>query len=80
MRIRATVAAVSGAIVPSALAVPAAPADEGRSWTLEPGFTAVQPKSGDQGRQAFGATAKAVTYKGYTQQPVKLQFAKKGVK
>ncbi|WP_433401811.1 DUF5707 domain-containing protein [Streptomyces sp. CA-146814] len=59
MRIRATVAAVSGAIVLSALAVPAAQADDGRSWTLEPGFTAVQPKVGEKSKQAFGATAKA---------------------
>ncbi|MEW1630125.1 DUF5707 domain-containing protein [Streptomyces sp. NPDC089173] len=59
MRIRATVAAVSGAIVLSALAVPAAQADEGRSWTLQPGFQAVQPKAGDTSKQAFGATAKA---------------------
>ncbi|MBT2429053.1 calcium-binding protein [Streptomyces sp. CB00316] len=58
MRIRATVAAVSGAIVLSALAVPAAQADEGRSWTLQPGFKAVQPKVGDTSKQAFGATAK----------------------
>ncbi|GGZ17454.1 DUF5707 domain-containing protein [Streptomyces nitrosporeus] len=33
MRIRATVAAVSGALALSALAVPAAQADDGRSWT-----------------------------------------------
>ncbi|WP_326704314.1 DUF5707 domain-containing protein [Streptomyces cyaneofuscatus] len=63
MRIRATVAAVSGAIVLSALAVPAAQADEGRSWTPEPGFTSVQPKLGDKTKQGFGATAKAAAPK-----------------
>lgn len=63
MRIRATVAAVSGAIVLSALAVPTAQADEGRSWTPEPGFTAVQPKTGDKSKQTFGATAKAAAPK-----------------
>ncbi|MEU2457652.1 DUF5707 domain-containing protein [Streptomyces sp. NPDC012473] len=40
MRIRATVAAVSGALALSALAVPAAQADDGRSWTPDFGFTA----------------------------------------
>ncbi|CAM5534624.1 Calcium-binding protein OS=Streptomyces cyaneofuscatus OX=66883 GN=G3I52_20125 PE=4 SV=1 [Streptomyces cyaneofuscatus] len=59
MRIRATVAAVSGAVEPFPPSLSAAQADEGRSWTLEPGFSAVQPNSGDKGRQAFGATAKA---------------------
>ncbi|XMN04643.1 DUF5707 domain-containing protein [Streptomyces griseobrunneus] len=63
MRIRATVAAVSGAIVLSALAVPAAQADEGRNWTPEPGFTAVQPKPGTKSKEALGATAKAAAPK-----------------
>ncbi|MFD3880693.1 DUF5707 domain-containing protein [Streptomyces microflavus] len=63
MRIRATVAAVSGAIVLSALAVPAAQADDGRSRTPEPGFTAVQPKPGAKSKGAFGATAKAAAPK-----------------
>ncbi|MFJ4917591.1 DUF5707 domain-containing protein [Streptomyces sp. NPDC088726] len=62
MRIRTTVAAVSGAIVLSALAVPAAQADEGRSWNPEPGFTAVQPKLA-KSKQAFGATAKVAAPK-----------------
>ncbi|WP_433401813.1 calcium-binding protein [Streptomyces sp. CA-146814] len=57
MRIRATVAGVSGAIVLSALAVPAAQADDGRSWTLEPGFKAVLPTVGDTSKQASDETA-----------------------
>ncbi|MFI1226167.1 MULTISPECIES: calcium-binding protein [unclassified Streptomyces] len=63
MRIRATVAAVSGAIALSAIAVPAAQADDGRSWTLEPGFSATQPGLGDKSKQAFGATAKVAAPK-----------------
>ncbi|MFI9494146.1 MULTISPECIES: DUF5707 domain-containing protein [Streptomyces] len=42
MRMRATVAAVSGALVLSALALPAAQADEGRSWTHDFSLTAPQ--------------------------------------
>ncbi|MEU6954486.1 calcium-binding protein [Streptomyces sp. NPDC045714] len=59
MRIRATVAAVSGALALSALAVPAAQADDGRSWTLDPGFSVSQPSKGEKSKQAFGATTKA---------------------
>ncbi|MFJ9621069.1 DUF5707 domain-containing protein [Streptomyces sp. NPDC101181] len=57
MRIRATVAAVSGALALSALAVPAAQADDGRSWTVDPGFTAGQSPSA--GERAKRATAQA---------------------
>lgn len=57
MRIRATVAAVSGALALSALAVPAAQADDGRSWTVDHGFTAPQPPVGEKTKRAFGATA-----------------------
>ncbi|AEN11615.1 MULTISPECIES: DUF5707 domain-containing protein [unclassified Streptomyces] len=42
MRIRATVAVASGALALSALAVPAAQADGGRSWTPDLGLTAPQ--------------------------------------
>ncbi|MFJ8749516.1 DUF5707 domain-containing protein [Streptomyces sp. NPDC102441] len=54
MRIRATVAAVSGALALSALAVPAAQADDGRTWT--PDFELSAPEHSD-GRMA----ARAVT-------------------
>ncbi|MFI7286923.1 DUF5707 domain-containing protein [Streptomyces anulatus] len=63
MRIRATVAAVSGALALSALAVPAAQADDGRSWTVDPGFPVSQPSEGEKSKQAFGATAKAAAPK-----------------
>ncbi|MFJ8858590.1 DUF5707 domain-containing protein [Streptomyces sp. NPDC102451] len=46
MRIRATVAAVSGALALSALAVPAATADDGRTWTPDFGFTAPERPAG----------------------------------
>ncbi|MFD7852756.1 calcium-binding protein [Streptomyces microflavus] len=59
MRIRATVAAVSGALALSALAVPTAQADDSRSWSADHGFTALQPAQGDQAKRASGATAKA---------------------
>ncbi|MFD5350363.1 calcium-binding protein, partial [Streptomyces anulatus] len=63
MRIRATVAAVSGALALSALAVPAAQADDGRSWTLDHGFSVGQHSEGAKSKQAFGATAKAAAPK-----------------
>ncbi len=56
MRIRATVAAVSGALALSALAVPAAQADDSRSWSLDRGFTATQPSAGEKSKRAFAAT------------------------
>ncbi|MFE5241000.1 MULTISPECIES: DUF5707 domain-containing protein [unclassified Streptomyces] len=46
MRIRATVAAVSGALALSALAVPAATADDGRSWTPDFGLSAPEQSKG----------------------------------
>ncbi|MEU8707672.1 DUF5707 domain-containing protein [Streptomyces sp. NPDC048565] len=46
MRIRATVAAVSGALALSALAVPAATADDGRSWTPDFGLSAPEQSTG----------------------------------
>ncbi|MFD9287346.1 DUF5707 domain-containing protein [Streptomyces sp. NPDC060030] len=46
MRIRATVAAVSGALALSALAVPAAQADDGRTWTPDFGFNAPERPTG----------------------------------
>ncbi|MFJ9638684.1 hypothetical protein [Streptomyces sp. NPDC101178] len=36
--------------------MPTAQADEGRSWTLQPGFTAVQPKAEDTSKQVFDET------------------------
>ncbi|MFI1527465.1 calcium-binding protein [Streptomyces griseus] len=60
MRIRATVAAVSGALALSALAVPAAQADDGRSWTVDHGVTAPQAPAGEKSKWAFGAAAQAV--------------------
>ncbi|XQE81316.1 calcium-binding protein [Streptomyces microflavus] len=60
MRIRATVAAVSGALALSALAVPTAQADDSRSWSADHGFTALQPAQGDQAKRASGAAAKSV--------------------
>ncbi|MFD7745024.1 DUF5707 domain-containing protein [Streptomyces sp. NPDC059698] len=57
MRIRATVAAVTGALALSAFAVPAAQADDGRSWTVDRGFTAPQPSAGEKSQRAFAATA-----------------------
>ncbi|MFH9763657.1 DUF5707 domain-containing protein [Streptomyces anulatus] len=56
MRIRATVAAVSGALALSALAVPAAQADDGRSWTVDHGVTAPQPTAGEKTKRSFAAT------------------------
>ncbi|MFJ9106434.1 calcium-binding protein [Streptomyces sp. NPDC102283] len=55
MRIRATVAAVSGALALSALAVPAAQADDGRSWTVDHGVTAPQPSAGEKSKRSFAA-------------------------
>ncbi|MEU4262572.1 DUF5707 domain-containing protein [Streptomyces sp. NPDC025273] len=46
MRIRATVAAVSGALALSALAVPAAQADDGRTWTPDFGLSAPEQSNG----------------------------------
>ncbi|MGW9245094.1 DUF5707 domain-containing protein [Streptomyces badius] len=59
MRIRATVAAVSGALALSALAVPAAQADDGRSWSVPHPFSASQPSKAESGKakRSFGATA-----------------------
>ncbi|MFB8383316.1 DUF5707 domain-containing protein [Streptomyces rubiginosohelvolus] len=55
MRIRATVAAVTGALALSALAVPAAQADDGRSWNPDSGFTATQPSAGEKSKRGFAA-------------------------
>ncbi|MEU8095459.1 DUF5707 domain-containing protein [Streptomyces rubiginosohelvolus] len=63
MRIRATVAAVSGALALSALAVPAAQADDGRSWNPDSGLTATQPSAGEKSKKGFGATTKAAAPK-----------------
>ncbi|MFE2979877.1 calcium-binding protein [Streptomyces sp. NPDC059258] len=61
MRIRATVAAVSGALALSALAVPAAQAEDDRSWSVPQPFSASQPAKAESGKAkgSFGATAKA---------------------
>ncbi|MET9768855.1 calcium-binding protein [Streptomyces sp. NPDC006415] len=61
MRIRATVAAVSGALALSALAVPAAQAEDDRSWSVPQPFSASQPAKAESGKakSSFGATAKA---------------------
>ncbi|QNE75774.1 calcium-binding protein [Streptomyces finlayi] len=56
MRIRATVAAVSGALALSALVVPAAQADDGRSWSNDHNFSSSKPS----GAERFaGSTAAA---------------------
>lgn len=57
MRIRAIVAAVSGALALSAFAVPAAQAEDGRSWNLDHRFTGTQPSSGEDSQRAFAAAA-----------------------
>ncbi|NEE33537.1 calcium-binding protein [Streptomyces sp. SID7982] len=58
MRIRATVAAVTGALALSALAVPAAQADDGRSWNGDYAFSAPtadpQEAKGAKSRMAAG--------------------------
>ncbi|GGS16156.1 MULTISPECIES: DUF5707 domain-containing protein [Streptomyces] len=61
MRIRATVAAVSGALALSALAVPAAQAEDDRSWSAPQPFSDSQPSKAESGKakSSFGATAKA---------------------
>ncbi|WP_228989602.1 DUF5707 domain-containing protein [Streptomyces sp. DH8] len=56
MRIRATVAAVTGALALSAFAVPAAQADDGRSWNPDSAFTATPPSAGEKSQRAFAAT------------------------
>jgi len=56
MRIRATVAAVSGALALSALAVPAAQADDGRTWTPDFGFSAPERSNGRMAARAVTAT------------------------
>ncbi|MGW8886615.1 calcium-binding protein [Streptomyces sp. NPDC055749] len=56
MRIRATVAAVSGALALSALVVPAAQADDGRTWSNDHNFSTSKPS----GTERFaGSTAAA---------------------
>ncbi|MFC9249270.1 DUF5707 domain-containing protein [Streptomyces sp. NPDC057136] len=55
MRIRATVAAVSGALALSALVVPAAQADDGRTWSNDHTFST--PKAGAE--RFAGSTAAA---------------------
>ncbi|MFB4422785.1 DUF5707 domain-containing protein [Streptomyces sp. QL37] len=52
MRIRATVAAVSGALALSALAVPAAQADDGRTWTPDFGLSAPEHSNGRMAARA----------------------------
>ncbi|MFJ8842296.1 calcium-binding protein [Streptomyces cyaneofuscatus] len=59
MRIRATVAAVSGALALSALAVPAAQADDSRPASGGSSFTAPQPTQGSQTKRTAGVSAKA---------------------
>ncbi|MER5551089.1 DUF5707 domain-containing protein [Streptomyces sp. NPDC002793] len=56
MRIRATVAAVSGALALSALAVPAAQADDGRTWTPDFELSAPQQSHGRMAARAVTAT------------------------
>ncbi|MFE8916513.1 calcium-binding protein [Streptomyces globisporus] len=63
MRIRATVAAVSGALALSAFAVPAAQADDGRSWNPDSGFTATQPSAGEKSKRGFAAAKAAAAPK-----------------
>ncbi|MFJ1594488.1 calcium-binding protein [Kitasatospora albolonga] len=63
MRIRATVAAVSGALALSALAVPAAQADDSSSRSADRGFTAFQSVPGDQAKRTVGAAAKSAKVK-----------------
>ncbi|WP_406146878.1 DUF5707 domain-containing protein [Streptomyces sp. NBC_01012] len=53
MRMRATVAAVSGALALSALAVPAATADDGRTWTPDFGFSAPEKPTGRAAARAL---------------------------
>ncbi|WP_328905124.1 DUF5707 domain-containing protein [Streptomyces sp. NBC_00234] len=55
MRIRATVAAVSGALALSALVVPAAQADDGRSWSNDHHFSVSKPS----GAERFSGTTAA---------------------
>ncbi len=65
MRIRATVAVVSGALALSAFAVPAAQAEDDRSWSAPQPFSASQPSKAESGKakSPFGATAKSGTAK-----------------
>ncbi|MXG24332.1 calcium-binding protein [Streptomyces sp. YIM 132580] len=63
MRIRATVAAVSGALALSALAVPAAQADDSRPTSGGSSFTAPQPAQGSQAKRTAGVGAKAAKVK-----------------
>ncbi|MFI1187162.1 calcium-binding protein [Streptomyces californicus] len=63
MRIRATVVAVTGALALSAFAVPAAQADEVRSWNVDSGFLADKHSAGEKSKKAFGATAQAAAPK-----------------
>ncbi|HWU06413.1 MAG TPA: DUF5707 domain-containing protein [Streptomyces sp.] len=56
MRIRATVAVVSGALALSAFGVPAAQADDGRTWTPDFGLSAPEQSHGRMAARAVTAT------------------------